>query len=166
MARGPFCHRSGMVCSLHLYGRDHQENTPVPPLLTLPHCRDVYNLQTSSVACGYCTTPLDLSSPRVLACSASTSASYCPYRFCNRLCLSRSAIHHPLLCPAQNPASVPLLSLAKETQWMALHALAQVASRLLLVGQRSEEDLLRDWTVVESWAGLGMEERFKYSFDQ
>lgn len=49
---------------------------------------------------------------------------------------------------------------------MALHALAQVASRILLVGQRSEEELWRDWAVVQSWAGLGMEERFKYSFEQ
>ncbi|RDB23340.1 putative protein lysine methyltransferase SET5 [Hypsizygus marmoreus] len=127
---------------------------------------EIYDLQTSSAACGFCTTPLDPTSPLVLPCPASTSSSYCPYRFCNRLCLSRSAKDHTLLCPSQNPASIPLLSMARETQWMALHALAHCTARVLLAGQRSAEEERSDWRIIRGFAELGLEERFKYSFKQ
>ncbi|KAF5376059.1 hypothetical protein D9615_007697 [Tricholomella constricta] len=128
----------------------------------------LYDLQASSAACGFCSTPLDRSSPLTLPCPASSSSSqpHCPYRFCNRLCLSRSAKHHPLLCPSQNPGCAPLLKMIKETQWMAFHALAQCTSRVLLAGQRSPEEEDRDWKTMTGFAELGLEERFKYSFNQ
>jgi len=47
---------------------------------------------------------------------------------------------------------------------MALHALAQCTSRVLLAGQRSAEEEDRDWKTITGLAELGMEERFKYSF--
>lgn len=49
-------------------------------------------------------------------------------------------------------------------QWMALHALAQCAARVLLAGQRTEDEEHHDWSIVRSFAELGLEERFKYSF--
>jgi hypothetical protein len=43
---------------------------------------------------------------------------------------------------------------------MGLHALAQCTSRILLAGNKSEED----WAIVGGLAELGMEERWKYSY--
>lgn len=131
---------------------------------------DVLELQMGAVACGYCTTPLSPDSPLVIPCpsaassSAAASSSKCPVRFCNRLCLARSSKCHPLLCATQNPASVPLLKYARDCHWMALHALAHVSSRIMLVNEHSEEALRKDWEVVESWAVLGMRERVKCSY--
>lgn len=127
---------------------------------------DLFDLQLKSTACAYCTTPL-VDSPIAgspIPCPASISSAFCPARFCNRLCLSRSAKTHPLLCPAQNPASVPLMKWTKDRQWMALHALAQCMSRILLASQKDEATLRADWEVMRGLAALGMEERFNYSF--
>jgi len=141
---------------------------------------EIYDLQIASQACAHCTTPLTnhhLTS-LILHCpttSSTTSSATCPARFCNRLCLKRSEKTHPLLCPAQNPASVPLLTFARKHVWMALHALAQCTARLLLAHQQkqgrqragissrdSEEESLReDWSVYCALADLGMEERVK-----
>lgn len=71
---------------------------------------------------------------------------------------------HPLICPGQNPASVPLLKFAKDNQWMALHALAHCTSRVLLSFQKDADQAEEDWGVVNSLAVLGMEERAKWSF--
>lgn len=122
-------------------------------------------MQQSSTACNYCTTPLLPDSPLVNPCAASSSSSYCPARFCNRLCAARSGKTHPLLCPSQNPASVPLLKYAKDIQWMALHALAQCTSRILQANQLKDPSTLNsDWDIVKGLAELGLEDRFKYSF--
>ncbi|TFK72380.1 SET domain-containing protein [Pluteus cervinus] len=134
------------------------------PFIVAPEW-EIYDLQLSSSACGYCTTPLNHESNLTINCPASSSSAYCPARFCNRLCLTRSQRVHPLLCPAQNPASVPLLKWAKEIQWMALHALALTTSRLLLTYNHGDAgEFEKDWHVVKSLAELGMEERAKYSF--
>ena len=121
-------------------------------------------MQMKSAACGYCTTPFSSDSLLINPCPASSSSNFCPARFCNRLCLARSAKTHPLVCPAQNPASVPLIKYARESQWMALNALAQCTSRILLANQVGEETLKADWVIVKGLAVLGMEERFLYSF--
>ena len=123
--------------------------------------REIYELQVLSGACGYCSTPLhNLSNPAlVLGCDA--ASPNCSFHFCNRLCLSRSRKTHPLLCPAQNPASVPLMNYAKANQWMALHALAQCTARVLLSEQRDEKEFHEDWNIVTGLAQLGMEERAK-----
>ena len=126
--------------------------------------REIFDLQMKSAACGYCTTPFATDSLLINPCPASSSSNFCPARFCNRLCLARSAKTHPLLCPAQNPASVPLIKCARESQWMALNALAQCTSRILLANQVGEETLKADWEIVKGLAVLGMEERFLYSF--
>ena len=47
---------------------------------------------------------------------------------------------------------------------MALNALAQCTSRILLANQIGEETLKADWEIVKGLAVLGMEERFLYSF--
>ncbi|KAF8262748.1 SET domain-containing protein [Lactarius quietus] len=119
---------------------------------------DIYDLQIASRACGYCTTPLTDSS-LVLRCPASTSSAPCPARFCHRLCLKRSEKTHPLLCPTQNPSSVPLLAFARKNVWMAFHALTQCAARLLLAQQAGDDALRDDWRVYRALAELGMEER-------
>ncbi len=125
--------------------------------------REIFDLQVQSLACMFCTTPLG-DSPLITTCPASNMAFPCTARFCNRLCLGRSAQVHPLLCPARNPASVPLLKFTRETQWMALHALAHCTSKLLLAGQTNEKAFIEEWEIVRSLAELGMEERHKYSF--
>ncbi|KAH9851289.1 SET domain-containing protein [Lenzites betulinus] len=121
---------------------------------------DLYDHQMSSHACGYCSTPL-ASSPLIVPCAASTSSTPCPMRFCSRLCLARAGRTHPLLCASRNPASAPLLHLARRNQWMALHALAQCTSRVLLSYNQEETAFEEDWEVVRSMAQLGMEERAK-----
>ena len=121
--------------------------------------RDIYDLQTSSSACAFCSTPLRNHSPLHLPCSA--SASSCPAMFCNRLCRTQSERVHPLLCPARNPASAALLKFARHSEWMALHALAQCTSRLLLAAQRDDGTFDPDFHVLQSLAELGMEERFR-----
>ena len=126
--------------------------------------REIFDMQIKSAACAYCTTPFGSDSLLINPCPASSSSNFCPARFCNRLCLARSAKTHPLLCPAQNPASVPLIKYARESQWMALNALAQCTSRILLANQVGEETLKADWVIVKGLAVLGMEERFLYSF--
>jgi len=133
---------------------------------------EIWEMQMGSLACGYCTTPLNLESPLVIPCSAAASSSTtamamatsCPIRFCNRLCLARSSKVHPLLCGVQNPASVPLLKYSRDCHWMALHALAHVTSRVMLVNGHSEEAMRKEWEVVDSWAVLGMRERVKCSY--
>ncbi|KAF8637143.1 hypothetical protein AX17_003047 [Amanita inopinata Kibby_2008] len=136
---------------------------------------EIYDLQAASAACSFCTTPLSPDSPLVLNCSATSSSSsispsssstaFCAARFCNRLCQSRSAKTHPLICPAQNPASVPVLKFASETRWMALHALTQTTSRILLANQQQDDfGVDAEWQFVRALAEMGMEERYKYSF--
>jgi hypothetical protein len=84
---------------------------------------------------------------------------------------------HPLLCPTQNPASIPLLTFARKHVWMALHALAQCTARLLLAhqqkqgrqrvgisshdGEEEEQGMRKDWRVYCTLADLGMEKRVK-----
>ncbi|KAI0742944.1 SET domain-containing protein [Daedaleopsis nitida] len=121
---------------------------------------NIYDLQMSSHACGHCSTPLT-SSPLVVPCSASTSSTPCPVRFCSRLCLSRSGRTHPLLCASRNPASAPLLHFARRNEWQTLHALAQCTARILLTYQQDEAAFLEDWDMVRALAQLGMEERAK-----
>ncbi|TDL15542.1 hypothetical protein BD410DRAFT_778000 [Rickenella mellea] len=132
--------------------------------------------QQSSATCAYCITPLTYRPyfSKTLPCPSSHSSTSslfgasCPARFCTRLCLSRSLnTTHPLLCPSQNPASIPFLEFARKTRWLALHAVGVCAARILLAnedkdskggkdgkGRREEE-----WRFVRSLAELGMEER-------
>ncbi|KIJ60899.1 hypothetical protein HYDPIDRAFT_97759 [Hydnomerulius pinastri MD-312] len=127
---------------------------------------DIYDLKVSSRACGFCSTPLGDHSPLHLPCQASSSATPCPTMFCNRLCRMHAEKVHPLLCPARNPASIPLLAFARNAQWLALHALTQCTSKLLLSAQRDDGSLDDDLQVVQGLAELGMEERFKALRDQ
>ena len=143
---------------------------PLIPFLNIH--RDIYDLQIVSRACAHCTTPLTerLLSSSSLVQRCTTTSSACPARFCNRLCLKRSETTHPLLCPAQNPASVPLLAFARKQSWMALHALARCTARLLLAHQQQgrqraggggseSEGMANDWRVYCALADLGMEDR-------
>ncbi|EAU81457.1 hypothetical protein CC1G_05287 [Coprinopsis cinerea okayama7 len=127
---------------------------------------EIYDLVAQGHACAFCTTPFT-DSPLILPCPASTSASssYCSARFCNRLCVARSAKVHPLLCASQNPASIPLMKFAREKEWMALGALTHCISRVLLANQYDEATLRSDWNVMKSFATLGMEERAKHSYN-
>ncbi|KAH9996410.1 SET domain-containing protein [Russula compacta] len=126
---------------------------------------DIYDLQLASGACAHCTTPLTPSSSSSSSSLVQRCAgTVCPARFCNRLCLKRSEKTHPLLCPAQNPASVPLLAFARNHAWMALHALAQCAARLLLAHQQQQGRQRANWSVYRALADLGMEERAQGSW--
>ncbi|KAG7450171.1 SET domain-containing protein [Guyanagaster necrorhizus] len=109
---------------------------------------DIFDLQQRAVACAHCTTPFSQSSALVVSCQ------HCSARYCTRLCFSRSVSTHPLLCPGQNAASVPLLKQARSLAWMALHAISRVTARVLLGGEQ-------EWDVVKAMAELGMEERFQ-----
>ncbi|CAL1698218.1 unnamed protein product [Somion occarium] len=123
---------------------------------------DIYDLQMSSLSCMHCSTPLSGSS-LVTSCSGSSSFPSCPAKFCSRLCLTRSARTHPLLCRARNPASFPLLDFARKNEWMTLHALAQCAARLLLDSQQDEAAFEAELDIIRSFAQLGMEERAKHA---
>ncbi|OJA13935.1 hypothetical protein AZE42_01349 [Rhizopogon vesiculosus] len=127
---------------------------------------EIYDLQLSSQACSFCSTIIRDYSPLHIPCGASTTATPCTAKFCNRLCRLQADKVHPLLCPARNPASVPLLAFARKAQWLALHALAQCTSRLLLASQKDDATFDSDWEVVQSLAVLGMEERYQCLRDQ
>ncbi|KAI6037978.1 hypothetical protein EDC04DRAFT_2896996 [Pisolithus marmoratus] len=127
---------------------------------------EIYDLQVSSRACGFCSTIIRDHSPLHVPCQASTSSTPCPAIFCNRLCRLQSDKVHPLLCQARNQASIPLLAFARKTEWLAVHALAQCTSRLLLASQADDESLNTDLQVVQSLAVLGMEERFRTLINQ
>jgi hypothetical protein len=119
--------------------------------------REIFDLQTSALACGFCSTPFQSGVLPIPCTSSSTNvATRCTFYFCNRLCLSRSARTHPLLCPAKNPASAPFMAYAVKYRWMALHALAQCTARVLL-----SQDETENWDILRGFAQLGMEERSK-----
>ncbi|KAJ3742873.1 hypothetical protein DFH05DRAFT_1498352 [Lentinula detonsa] len=127
---------------------------------------EIYDLQQSGQACSFCTTPFTstITTSLITSCSAS-----CHARFCNRLCRDRSARTHPLLCPVQNPASIPLLRWARKTEWMALHALACMTSRVVTLCQNTKDpkDAIvaeEEWRIVSSFATLSIEDRAKYHF--
>ena len=118
-------------------------------------------MQIQGTVCWQCCTPMQHTGREVPCRAHTSSANYCPARFCNRLCLSRSARVHPLLCPDSNPASVGLIGFARQSEWMALHALAQCTSRILLAYQRDEAQAEEDWRFLRAMAQLGMEQRAK-----
>ncbi|KAF9269757.1 SET domain-containing protein [Marasmius fiardii PR-910] len=133
---------------------------------------EIYDLQVQSSACSQCTTPFSstVSTSLVTSCPstssfASSSSGDCPARFCNRLCQARSAKHHALLCPTQNPASIPLMKWTREIQWLALHALAQLTSRLMLANQVDPKLAEEDWRIYSSLAQLSLADRVKYSLN-
>ncbi|KAJ3866203.1 hypothetical protein EV359DRAFT_37122 [Lentinula novae-zelandiae] len=127
---------------------------------------EIYDLQQSGQACSFCTTPFSSTTTTSLITSCVAS---CHARFCNRLCRDRSARTHPLLCPVQNPASIPLLQWARKAEWMALHALACMTSRVMTLCQDSKDSkdvkvAEEEWRIVTSFATLSMEDRAKYHF--
>ncbi|KAF8574536.1 SET domain-containing protein [Ramaria rubella] len=118
---------------------------------------DIYNAQEASLACTHCTTPLS-DSRLIVSCPA---ASPCLARFCNRLCLTKSMSIHPLLCRAQNPAVVPVIDLAKRSQWLGLHALVQQTARILLANEKGSDEIKEQWKIVRGFAEMGMEDRIR-----
>ncbi|KAF9074395.1 hypothetical protein BDP27DRAFT_187636 [Rhodocollybia butyracea] len=128
---------------------------------------EIYDLQNLGQACSFCTTPFSSTTTTSLltSCASSTSSSFCPARFCNRLCRDRSARTHPLLCPSQNPASVPLMKWARETQWVALHALAYMTTRVMILCQ-DPKVADEEWRIATSYATLSMEDRSKQGFQK
>ncbi|EJC97972.1 SET domain-containing protein [Fomitiporia mediterranea MF3/22] len=130
---------------------------------------DIYDLQIASHACFHCTTPFNSSTlPHSLPCPSSTNPALsqnhpCPARFCNRLCITRAmSRQHPLLCPATNPASVPLLNFARSRGWLAAHAVAQCIARVLMAFEQGrKQDLEEDLRFIRSLAQMSMDERWK-----
>jgi hypothetical protein len=53
----------------------------------------------------------------------------------------------------------------RESRWMALYALVQCTSRLLLESQAEDKLFNENWEMVRALAELGMEERHKYSYN-
>ncbi|KAK7688770.1 hypothetical protein QCA50_008309 [Cerrena zonata] len=121
---------------------------------------EIFDLQMSSLSCAHCSTPLSGSS-LMTNCPGLSSSPSCPAKFCSRLCLSRSAKTHPLLCRSRNPASAPLINFARKNEWMALYALTQCTARLLLDYQQDETLFKTELDVTRSFAQLGMEQRAK-----
>lgn len=159
MEGGSIYYLSGMVCTAI--------SLLMMVFLALMHyCefRGILDLQMKSVACAFYTTPLT-GSPLILSCAGSNMASPCTARFCNRLCFTRSAKLHPLLCPTKNPASIPLIQFVRESRWMAFYALVLCTSRLLLESQSEDKSSNDNWEMIHALAELGMEERHKYSYN-
>ncbi|KAK7055486.1 Set-like protein [Favolaschia claudopus] len=122
---------------------------------------EIYDKQRAGEACTHCTTLFASPADARARCPSAG----CPAAFCNLLCRKRAlATTHPLLCPAQNPASMPLLRWVRSREWMALNALTQCTARLLIANAAGDEQLAADWAVMRGFAVLGMEERAKYSF--
>ena len=128
--------------------------------------REVYDLTTNSVACTFCSTPFsDPSSALIIRCPYNTSSAYCPAKFCNRLCSTRGIrVSHTILCPARNPKARELFQFIRVNHWMALHALVQCSTRLLLSAatpnpKQPEPSLDEEWTVFNSFASLSLEHR-------
>ncbi|KAJ7607329.1 hypothetical protein FB45DRAFT_846812 [Roridomyces roridus] len=116
---------------------------------------DIYDKQRASLACAFCTTLF----PSVSAARSAPRCPHCPAAFCNSLCRKRAIERtHPLLCPAQNPSSMPLLRWVRGKEWLALGALVQATARVLLSPEAGE------WATLRGFAVMGMEERAKYSF--
>ena len=128
--------------------------------------REVYDLTTNSVACTFCSTPFsDPSSALIVRCPHNSSSAYCPARFCNRLCSTRGTrVSHTILCPARNPKAKELFQFIRVNHWMALHALVQCSTRLLLSvatpsPKQPEPSLDEEWSVFDSFASLSLEDR-------
>ena len=128
--------------------------------------REVYDLTIRSVACTFCSTPFsDPSSALIVRCPHNTSSAHCPARFCNRLCSTRSTkVSHTILCPARNPKARDLFRFIRVNHWMALHALVQCTTKLLLSAvtpnsKQPEASLDEEWTVFDSFASLSLEDR-------
>ncbi|THH08554.1 hypothetical protein EW145_g2618 [Phellinidium pouzarii] len=69
---------------------------------------------------------------------------------------------HPLLCPATNPASIPLLAFARRLEWMACHAAAQCIALVLIAHEQGRQsDLDESMRFLGALAQMGMEERWK-----
>ncbi|KAJ7271065.1 hypothetical protein C8J57DRAFT_1320581 [Mycena rebaudengoi] len=119
---------------------------------------EIYDKMRAGAACAFCTTLFPLARTRV-------RCPHCPAAFCSAACRTRAGeTTHALLCPAQNPASMPLLRWARAREWMALHALVQCTARVLRAYAAGEAQGEKDWGVAAAFAELGMEERAKYSF--
>lgn len=80
------------------------------------------------------------------------------------MCARRADAVHPLLCPARNPASVPLREFVRVAQggWQTLYAYVNSVARLLLATQTGQEEAWRkEWSMFQALAVLDMEERAK-----
>ncbi|KAF7321946.1 Set-like protein [Mycena kentingensis (nom. inval.)] len=122
---------------------------------------EIYDKIRAGAACSNCTTVFaQLSDAR-----ARCGAVGCPAAFCNTLCRKRAMEKtHPVFCPAQNPACLPFMRFARGHTWLALHALAQCAARLLVANNTGPDALAADWAVYQACAVLSMEDRAKHSF--
>lgn len=94
---------------------------------------DVQDEVAKGNLCAHCLTHLKPQSNLVIACPKA-----CRARFCNRLCLSR-ATTHPFVCPSQNPASAPLLALARAKRWQAAYAQLLCAARIMLAADAADQ---------------------------
>jgi hypothetical protein len=109
----------------------------------------------------HCSTPFasqPVAGASVPCAFSTSSASFCPARFCNRLCAGRAAAHHPLLCAARHPPGAHALAHARTSEWIALHGAVRAYARLLLAydGAKTWD---ADWGVWAGLACLSMEER-------
>ncbi|KAF8521089.1 SET domain-containing protein [Hysterangium stoloniferum] len=116
----------------------------------------IYRGQEHSLSCMHCTTPLS-ESRMVVSCPTAP----CVGRFCNRLCLAKSAMVHPYLCRGQNPGAAALLDLAKRSSWIGLHALAHQTAKVLAGNEKSDGEREGQWRIVRGFAEMGMEDRVK-----
>jgi len=128
------------------------------PLATCPDW-DLQARQTRSEACANCTRELPAPTSPPFPCPAPPS---CSASFCNRLCVARNGNVHALLCPAQNPASIPLLDLLKTEKWKALGAWTRVVALILSQHSKGQTGEMEDsLEIVRSLAGMTFEKRLK-----
>ncbi|KAJ7071989.1 hypothetical protein C8F01DRAFT_1102096 [Mycena amicta] len=121
---------------------------------------EIYDKIRVGAACTHCTTLFAQPADARARCGSVG----CPAAFCNALCRKRAMEKtHPIFCPAQNPASMPFMRWARSQEWLALHALAQCAARLVVANNTGSDALAADWAVFRACAALGMEERAKHT---
>ncbi|KDQ08958.1 hypothetical protein BOTBODRAFT_47915 [Botryobasidium botryosum FD-172 SS1] len=128
------------------------------PLATCPDW-DLQARQTRSEACANCTRTLPAPTSPPIPCPAAPS---CSASFCNRLCMVRNGNVHALLCPVQNPASIPLLDFIKAEKWKALGAWTRLVALILSQHSKGQTEEMQDsLEFVRSLAGMTFEKRLK-----
>ena len=73
-------------------------------------------------------------------------------------------VSHTIVCPARNPKARELFQFIRVNHWMALNALVQCTTRLLLSAaapspKQPEPSLDEEWTVFNSFASLSLGDR-------
>lgn len=121
--------------------------------------RYLQDAQALSRRCASCALPMATSKFSPVPCPQGCRATWC-----SLVCSTRAKAAHPFLCPMQNPASVPLMQLARTEEWIALGAWARVVALLLgewVTSPNVPVGTSASWSMVRGLAAMSLRERLK-----